>query len=143
MLPRQVNEDGLNPPSKWGQDREDSDTEDPDPEDQMPIPFAGTGPVPGKNPIRDSLRDWPDDDDDDCQILEVYDPLPFAFTYPLHPISADTEDQVIEVPPLAVGGRGRGGKKRAAPEGKKRAAVGISKRPRVAAKPRAKPMGRG
>ena len=84
-LARQVNEDGLDPSSKWAKDREDSDTEDPDSEDYMPIPHAGTGPAPGKTPARDSLRDWPDDDDDDCQILEVYDPLPFAFTFPLHP----------------------------------------------------------
>ena len=103
----------------------------------MPIPDAGTGPVPGKAPARDSLRNWPDYDDVDYQILEVYDPLPFAFTYPLHPTSADTDDQVIEIPPLAVGGRG-GGKKRAAP-----GTSNPPKRRKVAAKPRQRPMSAG
>ena len=136
-LARQLNEDGLDPSSKWGQDRKDSDMEDPDSEDYMPIPDAGTGPVSGKAPARDSLRNWPDDDDVDCQILEIYDPLPSAFTYPLHPTSADTNDQVIEIPPLAVGGRGGG---------KKRAAAGTtkpSKKRKVAGKPRQRPMSAG
>lgn len=136
-LTRQVNEDGLDPSSTWGRDREASDTEDPDSEDYMPIPHAGTGPVPGKAPARDSLRDWPDDDDDDCQILEVYDPLPFAFTYPLSPTSADPDDQGVEVPPIAVGGRG-GGKKRAAP-----ASSNPPKRRKVGAKPRPRPTSAG
>ena len=133
-----MNEDGLDPSSKWGKDREDSDTEDPDSEDYMPIHHAGTGPAPGKTPARDSLRDWPDDDDDDCQILEVYDPLPLAFTFPLHPTSADTDDQVLEVPPLAVGGRSGA---------KKRAVAGIPKawpkRQKLAGKPRQRPMTKG
>ena len=134
-LPRQVNEDGLDP--EWGQDRQDSDTEDPDSEDYMPIPHAGPGPVPGKAPARDSLRDWSDDEDDDCRILEIYDPLPTAFTYPLNPTSADTDDPVIEIPPLAVGGRG-GGKKRAAAGTSK-----PSKKRKVAGKPRQRPMSAG
>src|SRR5664279_4261048 len=125
------------PQANGGKDREDSDTEDPDSEDYMPIPDAGTGPAPGKTPARDPLRDWPDDDDDDCQILEVYDPLPLAFTFPLHPTSADMDDQVMEVPPLAVGGRGGA---------KKRAAAGTSntqKRRKVAVKPRQRPTSIG
>ena len=136
-LARQLNEDGLDPSSKWGQHRKDSDTEDPDSEDYMSIPHAGPCPVPGKAPARDSLRNWSDDDDVDCQILEIYDPLPSAFTYPLHPTSTDTDDQVVEIPPLAVGGRGGG---------KKRAAAGISnppKRRKAAAKPRQRPMSAG
>ena len=108
---RQASEDGPDTSTKWGQDRTESDTEDPDSEDYMPIPDAGSGPAPGKTPARDSIRDWSDDDDDDCQVLEVLDPRPLAFTFPLPPTSADQDDQVLDVPPIAVGGR-TGSKKR-------------------------------
>ena len=119
MLPRQVNEDGLNP--QWAQDRPDSDTEDPDSEDYMPIPHAGQAAAPGKAPARDSLITLSDDDDDDCRIIEIHDPIPIAFTYPLNPTSADLDEPVVEIPPLAVGGRGAG---------KKRAAAGTTNPPK-------------
>ena len=50
--------------------------EDPDNEDYMSIPDVGSVPVMGKT--RASMRDW--SDDDDCQILEVLDPRPIAFS---------------------------------------------------------------
>jgi hypothetical protein len=49
--------------------------------------------------------DWSDDD-----AVEILDPTPLAFTFPLNPPSADTEVEVHEVAPLAARG---GGKKRA------------------------------
>ena len=129
---RQVSEDGPDPSTKWGKDRAESDTEDPDSEDYMPIPDAGSGPAPGKTPARAPIRDW--SDDDDCQILEVLDPRPLAFTFPLHPTSADPDDQVLEVAPIAVGGRA---------ESKKRTGTGTSNAPKkkkkVVSKPRPRP----
>ena len=72
----------------------------------MPIPNAGVVPAPGKSRARDSIKDWSDDDDDDYEILEVLDPRPLAFAYPLPSTSADPDDQVLEAAPVAVGGRG-------------------------------------
>ena len=75
----------------------------------MPIPVAVPGPATGKTRAS-SLRDWSEDEDDDCQILEVYDPRPFVFSYPVPSPPADSDIQVLEVEPLAVGGAncGRG-----------------------------------
>ena len=68
----------------------------------MPIPIAVPGPATGKTRAS-SLRDWSEDEDDDCQILEVYDPQPLAFAYPARSPSADSDDQVQEVDPSTVG----------------------------------------
>ena len=100
---RQLTGDGPDPSTKWGQDLVATDTEDLDNEDYMPIPDAGIGPAPGKTRARDSIKDWSDDDDGDCQILEVLDPRPLAFTFPLPSTSVVPDDQVIEVLPVAVG----------------------------------------
>jgi hypothetical protein len=136
-FPRQKTEDGEDPPSKWGKDREESDKEDPDNEDFMPIPHAGPGPTPGKTPARDPLREWPDDDESDCEILEILDPKPLAFTFPPRPTLVIPEEQVLDVPPLATGGR---------VAGKKRAGTGPQKpqkRRKVLVKPRTRPMATG
>ena len=68
----------------------------------MLIPDVGSIPATGKARVS-SARDWSDDDEDDCQILEVHDPSPVAFSYPVPSPSADSDDQVLEVAPLAVG----------------------------------------
>ena len=102
---RQKAEDGPDPSAKWGEDlagTNPEDPEDPDNEDYMPIPDVGAGPATGKT--RASMRDW--SDDDDCEILEVYDPCPISFSYPLPSTSADSGGQVLDVPPLAVGSQG-------------------------------------
>ena len=99
---RQATEDGSDPAANWGADRVEADSEYPDDEDNVPIPVAVPGPTTGKTRAS-SLRDWSDDEDDDCQILEVYDPLPVAFSYPVPSPPADSDDQVLEVEPLAVG----------------------------------------
>ena len=79
----------------------------------MPIPDVGSVPATGKARVS-SVRDWSDDDDDDCRILEVYDPLPVAFAYPVPSPPADADDQVLEVEPLAVGPKGATRKRPAA-----------------------------
>ena len=71
----------------------------------MPIPDVGSVPATGKARVS-SVRDWSDDDDDDCRILEVLDPLPVAFSYPVPSPPADADDEVLEVEPLAVGPKG-------------------------------------
>ena len=108
---RQVTEDGPDPSSKWGKDRTGSDAEDPDSEDFMPIPDAGSSPVLGKLPAQDPLRDWSDDDDDECQVLEVINTRPLAFKFPLPSTPVDLDDQVLDAQSVAVGGRA-GSKKR-------------------------------
>ena len=98
---RQRTEDGENPSAHWGKDRVEADSEDPDDEDNVPIPDVGSIPATGKIRVS-SIRDWSEDEDDDCR---VYDPLPVAYSYPMSPNSADS-DEVIEVAPLAVGPKG-------------------------------------
>ena len=73
---RQATEDGPNPASKWGPDRTVADIVDPDNEDNVPIPLAGAGTAPGKTRARGSIKDWSDDDSDDCVLLEVHNPQP-------------------------------------------------------------------
>ena len=108
---RQKTEDGQDPSAKWGADLLVADTEDPDDEDNMPIPDVGSVPASGKT--RSSIQDW-SNDDDDCTILEVYDPCPLAFSYPLPSTSADSGGQVHDVPPLATGPKGPPRKRTAA-----------------------------
>ena len=80
----QKTEDGPDPSAKWGKDLLVTDTEDPDDEDYMPIPYVGS--VPATSKTRASMQDW--SDDDDCEILEVYDPCPISFLYSLPSTSA-------------------------------------------------------
>jgi hypothetical protein len=49
--------------------------------------------------------DWSDDD-----VVEILNPTPLAFTFPLNPPLADTEEEVLAAIALATKG---GGKKRA------------------------------
>ena len=102
---RQVSEDGSDPTANWGADRVKANSEHPDDEDNVPIPAAVPGPATGKTRIS-SIRDWSDDEDDDCEILEVYDPRPISFSYPVPSPPADSGDQVLEVAPLAMGPKG-------------------------------------
>ena len=67
---RQGIEDGSDPSATWGTDRTEADAQDPDDDDNVPIPLAVPSPVTGKTRAS-SLRDWSEDEDDDCQILEV------------------------------------------------------------------------
>ena len=109
---RQRTEDGENPSANWGNDRVEVDSEDPDDEDNMPIPDVNSISATGKTRAS-SLRDWSEDEDDDCRVLEVYDPLPVAYSYLMSPNSADS-DEVLEVAPLATGPKGAARKRPAA-----------------------------
>ena len=100
-----MKEDGENPSANWGKDRVEADLEDPDDDDNVPIPDVSTVPATGKTRAS-SLRDWSEDEDDDCRILEVLDPHPVAFSYPVSSSPADPDDQVLDVAPLAVGPKG-------------------------------------
>ena len=99
-----MTEDEENPSANWGKDRVESDSEDPDDEDNVPIPDVGSIPATGKTRAS-SIRDWSEDEDDDYRVFEVYDPLPVAYSYPMSPHPADS-DEVIEVAPLATGPKG-------------------------------------
>ena len=111
---RQVAEDGSDPTAKWGADRVKADSEDPDDEDNVPIPAAVPGPATGKTRAS-SIRDWSDDEDNDCEILEVYDPRPISSSYPVPSPPADPDVEVLEVEPLATGGAKGQPRKRANP----------------------------
>ena len=67
---------------------------------------ASTSHDPGKAPASTLVNDWPEGgDDDDCYILEVYDPIPISFTFPLDTPSSEPAAQVVEdVAPLAQQG---------------------------------------
>ena len=101
-FPRQGIEDGSDPSATWGPDRTEADAKDPDDDDNVPIPIAVPGPATGKTRAS-SLRDWSEDEDDDCQILEVHDAPPVAFAYPARSPPADSDDQVHDVDPPVVG----------------------------------------
>ena len=110
---RQAAEDGPDLAANWGADRVETDSEDSDDEDNAPIPAADPGPAMGKTRAS-SIRDWSDDEDSDCEILEVYDPRPVAFSYPLPSTPADSGGQVHDAPPLAKGTKGQPRKRAAA-----------------------------
>ena len=101
---RQQIEDGPDPVSKCAPDRTTPDLEDPDNEDHVPIPLAVAGTPPGKPHARRSIKDWSDDDSDDCVLLEVHNPQPPVFAYPLPSTSVDPGEQVLDVQPVSVGG---------------------------------------
>ena len=134
---RQKTEDGQDPSAKWGADLLVTDTEDPDDEDNMPIPDVGSVPASGKT--RSSIQDW-SEDDDDCTILEVYDPCPIAFTYPLPSTSADSGGQVHDVPPLATGPKGPPRKRAAAGSSGATGPAKKKQKKKVVKKPRARPV---
>lgn len=142
---RQAAEDGDNPAARWGQDRQESDSEEPDPESRLPIPVTSSSTsAPGKTPyIRDLLREWPDDDDDDdSNVIEVLDPLPLAFTFPVQSTSADGGEQMLDAPPLDTSaGQSLPKKRSEAPAAVKK----IAKRRKVAAvkPPKQRPMAVG
>jgi hypothetical protein len=53
----------------------------------------------GKTSAHTSSRAQANDsgsDDDDCVMLEVYDPVPISYAYPADSASADPETQVVE-----------------------------------------------
>ena len=83
-------------------DRADTDAVDPDsltktpkpPKDFKPEVGADAGRGKGKSSA--SVPQKPDDGDEDCQIIEVFDILPFSYAYPTSSTSADTGGQVVE-----------------------------------------------
>ena len=142
-----MTEDGVNPSAKWGQDLPAPavvEVEDPDDEDHMPIPSA-SAPASGKPQARASVRDWSDDDEDDCEILEVFDARPLAFAHPIPSAPVDPAGQAPSTRPAATDNRGAS---------HKRAGTGISatetsgapapaaKKPKLQKKPGYKPRGK-
>ena len=110
----------------------------------MPIPAAGA-PASGKPQARASIRDWSDDDDDDCQILEALDVRPIAFAYPLPSAPADPGGQVPSTRPATTGNRG-GSRKRAvtgtSDTGTSTASDPAAKKPKLQKKSANKPRGK-
>lgn len=97
-LQRQNLEDGPAPFTKFGENRQVHDVKDFYTDEFMSAP-PQLG-APGKVPDRASITDW-SDDDEDC--MEVYDPIPVSFTFPLSsPPAADHRDQVHVAPPISA-----------------------------------------
>ena len=94
--------------------RTDTDVVDPDPEEWMPISKAAMKEAQGKIPHRGTIRHQPDGPDSDCEILEVLDPMPLQFTFPLASTSAEN---IVDVPPLKTAGRTSGTSQRVAAAG--------------------------
>ena len=77
-------------------DRQELDSEDLDSIKNIPLQEGEeslTLPDPGNPSSSHPLRDWPDDagndDDDDCSVVEVFNPHPFSFGFCLNMLSAD------------------------------------------------------
>ena len=89
---------------RWAPDRADTDAVDPDsltntpkpPKDLKPEVGADAGRGKGKSSA--SVPQKPNNGDEDCQIVEVYDILPISYAYPVSPTSADTSGQVVQPP---------------------------------------------
>ena len=97
---RQDVEDGPDPSVHWGEDlpAPEAGVEDPDDDDNVPIPEARQPErtrASGKQPVQasSSIRDWSEDDDDDCRILDPIDAVPVAYAYPLPSSSANPAGQ--------------------------------------------------
>ena len=124
----------------------------------MPIytapPRSIPGTVPGKTSIRDSISEWTgdDDSDDDVHIIEVFNPLPLSYSFPVTGTSADPGVQATDeepshasVPSPTAPGKSRGKKRiavRKAPAGVKRQKVGTTG-PRDADTPKRRPTAKG
>ena len=95
-------EDGDLATKQWAPDRTDTDAVDPDsltntlkpPRDHKPEVGADAGRSKGKSSA--SAPQKPDDGDEDCRIIEVYDVLPLSYAYPTSLTSADTGGQATE-----------------------------------------------
>jgi hypothetical protein len=92
-------------------DRTEEDEEDPDSVQNTPFHKmdATHNSGSGKPSTPSSSRARADDtgsEEDECVILEVYDPIPISYAFPVMPVSADPERQVVEnaVPLSAMSG---------------------------------------
>ena len=136
-LDRQKAEELAHPQSEWGEDRLESDTEDFDSEDYMPIPLAGSGPSSSKASTRAPILIQIEDEEDECQILEVYDVMPLAFTLPAGNPEQEASDS-------GIGGAHAGTKKRPAATAKKSdAPAGTRQKKRKVSGMKPKPTGVG
>ena len=68
---------------------------------QTAIPRSIPGTVPGKTSVRASISEWTDDDDsdDDVRIIEVFNPLPLSYSFPVTGTSADPGVQATDAEP--------------------------------------------
>ena len=136
-LDRQKTEELSWPRSQWGQDRSESDTEDLDPEAYMPLPHAGSGPSSSKASTRAPVLIQTEDEEDECQILEVFDVMPLAFTLPAGNPEQEASDS-------GIGAARAGTKKRPAATAKKSdAPAGTRQKKRKISGVKPKPMSVG
>ena len=101
----------------------------------MPIPLAIAGTPPGKTRARGSIRDWSDDDSDDCVLLEVLNPPPISYAYPLPSTSVDPDEQDQDVPPGAAEDRVPARKRAGTSTSDAEAAAPPAKKKKIAKKP--------
>ena len=94
LFPRQEIEDGSDPISNCAPNRTELDPVELDDENHAAIPPFAPGGNPGKSHARSSIRDWSDDDSEDCVMLEVHDIEPLSFAYPMPSTSADRKSVV-------------------------------------------------
>ena len=95
-------EDGDLATKQWAPDRTDTDAVDPDSLTNTPKPpkdhkaEVGADAGRGKGKSSASASQEPDDGDEDCQIIKVYDILPLSYAYPISSVSANTGGQATE-----------------------------------------------
>ena len=91
LFERQTEEDAMHAGSNFAEDfptRKEMPAEDPDGEDHLAIPLARAA-APGKPSTPEAIHIASDDDDDvDCEILDVIDALPLNCAPPVVPRSA-------------------------------------------------------
>ncbi|KAM0895907.1 hypothetical protein ACQ4PT_023559 [Festuca glaucescens] len=99
--PNNFRRQGLEEPAEFTADQTEWDQEDPDSvqnthvHEMDAILDSGSGKPSAPSPSR-ARADDTGSDDDDCIILEVYDPVPISYAYPADSASADPETQVVE-----------------------------------------------
>ena len=89
-------------PGSFAPKRLYEDDEDPDPytvgnvHKMGPTHSRRPGNTPASRPPR-AQADAPGSEDDDCIMLEVFDPLPFSYALSAMSVSADQDRQVLEL----------------------------------------------
>ena len=93
MFAHQKIDDGPDRVAKCAPDRTELDSEELDQYNTKATAPTATGRNPGKARERRTIRDWSEDDTDDCIALEVLNVEPLAYAYPMPSTSAEPAEQ--------------------------------------------------
>ena len=143
----QLIEDGLDPLADVGKDRAEADKEDRDSQaiyhrykDAERAAERGSSSTRGKRATFCPSISQPDDDDDDCRIIEVFDVMPFSYAFP-HTVSDTTAGAGDSA--AADRGKKRATEEPAAEPKKKKSKKTTSRKVYVPPPPKSKVIGTG